>query len=141
LIRRLVLDSPRTVRSGERIEMRIVGSAGDLAPADLCQRRLGFRVRDLQAGQRLFQSSTGRLGIDLPPSGEFEIAVSLQMNVTPGLYSVDAFVWNAEELEISHAGPSLTVQIVEGQEFQGTIQLNPEVKVRTLEPTDGVAAD
>lgn len=139
LIKRLVLDSPRTVPSGDRVEVRVIGMVAALRPDELADRTIAFRVRDLQAGSRLFQSGTGRMDVELPPSGEFEITVSLQMNVRPGLYSVDAFVWDNDRMTISYTGPALTIQVTEGVAFQGTVQLNPEMRIATASEADASA--
>lgn len=136
LIRRVVLDSPRSVRSGERLRIRLSGAVCGLRPEELDDRSIGCRVRDLQGGSNLFQTGTGRLDLRLPPAGEYEIYVSLQMNVPPGLYSIETFVWDADRMTISFSGPALTIQVVEGVEFQGTIQLNPEMRIETRHEAD-----
>ncbi|MFQ5529091.1 MAG: polysaccharide ABC transporter ATP-binding protein [Gemmatimonadota bacterium] len=136
LIRSVTLASPRTVRSGERLDVRAAGAAVGLSPGDLAGRSVAFRVRELQGGNVLFQTGTGRHEVDLPPNGDFEIALSLQMNVPPGLYSVDSFVWDADQMSISHWGPSLTVEVSEGVDFKGSVQLNPELSLESRAPTD-----
>lgn len=131
LIRSLTLDSPRSVGSGERLRVRVAGTVAGLSRKELDDRSIAFRVRELQGGRVLFQTGTGRLDIDLPDAGEFELALSLQMNVPPGLYAVDSFVWDADQMGSTHWGPSLTVEVTMAVDFKGSVQMNPELR---LEP-------
>lgn len=136
LIRSLVLETPRSVQSGDRLCARVAGSVVGLSRGELECRSIAFRVRELQGGKVLFQTGTGRHGITLPTAGDFEIAISLQMNVPSGLYAVDAFVWDADTMAISHWGPSLTIEVTDAVEFTGSVQMNPEIHMETSPEAD-----
>lgn len=131
LIRSLTLDSSRSVGSGERLRVHVEGAVVGLSRKELDDRSIAFRVRELQGGRVLFQTGTGRLDVDLPEAGEFELALSLQMNVPPGLYAVDSLVWDADQMGITHWGPSLTVEVTVALDFKGSVQMNPEIRLQT----------
>ena len=131
MIQSLTLDSARTVPSGGRLKLRSSGTIAELSREQLADRSITFRVRDLQGAKVLFQTDTRRLDLVLPDSGPFEVTADLQMNVQPGLYAVDSFVWDAHESKIAHSGPSLTVEVEQGVDFAGSVQMNVDLRVRS----------
>jgi hypothetical protein len=64
--------------------------------------------------------------------GGFELGVELQMNVSPGIYVIQAFVWNRRIDRALGAGPTVTLQVSGGPTFAGTVQLN--ARMRALPP-------
>jgi len=136
LIRSLVLETPRSVETGGRLRARATGRGDGLSRNKLADRSVAFRVRELQGGNVLFQTGTGQYEILLPQAGEYEVALSLQMNVPAGLYALDSFVWDAEAMAISHWGPSLTIEVSDAVEFKGSVQMNPEIRLETQPGTD-----
>jgi len=134
LIRSLVLETPRTVETGDRLHARAAGRVAGLSRGELDDRSISFRVRELQGGNVLFQTGTRLYEIPLPATGEFEVALSIQMNVPSGLYSVDSFVWDESEMSITHSGPSLTIEVTDAVDFKGSVQMNPEIRLET--PSD-----
>lgn len=132
LIQSLTLDSPRSIRSGENLRVRSAGTVVTFSREELDSRSVCFRVRELQGGNVLFQTDTRRLDVALPAAGGFEVAASLQMNVQPGLYAVDSFVWDVAQVTITHWGPSLTVEVRDGVDFKGSIQMNAELRLETV---------
>jgi ABC-type polysaccharide/polyol phosphate transport system ATPase subunit len=65
-------------------------------------------------------------GVPLPVSGQFEYHFTLQMNVRAGTYTVYPVVWDAAGQLDPVTGPSVHVEVLEGKEFFGPVQLNAE---------------
>ena len=131
LIESFMLETLRSVRSGERLRARVKGSTVGLSREEMENRTIAFRVRELQGGNVLFQTGTGRYDVAFPTAGAFEIEISLQLNVPAGLYSVDSFVWDTGEMATSHWGPSLTIEVTDTVPFKGSVQMNPEIRLET----------
>src|SRR5512133_2405452 len=55
-----------------------------------------FRIVDAKTGHDVHSITGFQRGIPLPVNGEFEYEFTLQMNVPPGLYDAQAFIWNSE---------------------------------------------
>jgi hypothetical protein len=56
------------------------------------------------------------------------------MNVPPGRYSVEAFVWNLSEKRTVVTGPHLLVEVLERMQFFGGVQLNSRWTVEERPP-------
>jgi lipopolysaccharide transport system ATP-binding protein len=123
-IQSISLASRPPVRSGDRARFVITGvtSSDYLGP-----RACSIRVRSLTTGQRLFAVETDQCGIELPHDGPFALEVELQLNVPPGVYGVETTVWSADARHNAAHGPSLTLQVEEGQAFTGTVQMLPRM--------------
>ena len=65
-------------------------------------------------------------GVPLPVSGPFEYHFTLQMNVPAGTYTAYPVVWDATGEHDPVTGPSVHIEVLEGKEFFGTVQLNAE---------------
>jgi hypothetical protein len=77
----------------------------------------------------MFETSTLRLGIALPHTGQFTVELSLQLNVPPGVYLVESFIWDRIMERESFAGPSTHVEVQGGAEFRGIVQMNPRMRL------------
>jgi lipopolysaccharide transport system ATP-binding protein len=143
LARTVRLDSSRAILSGDRVRLRVAGTVDGLRPDEVAERQIMFTVRELQGGNVLFQTGTQRNDIEFPPSGPFEIALSLQMNVPAGMYAIDTTVWDGHRMKTSFQGPSLTIQVKESIPFRGSVQLNPELRIEAGSPVSSTesAAD
>jgi hypothetical protein len=134
-LERVSLNSPRMVLSGEPVSLRIRGRVVPESRPDL--RIVGVRVRELQSGTVVFAVGTRTHRIDLPAGG-FELDVALQMNVPPGIYAIETYVWHRERDRDVLNGPATTIQVDEGLGFWGTIQLN--ARMHLVGPSAGAEA-
>ena len=51
------------------------------------------------------------------------------MNVPPGIYVIEALVWNRRIDRALGAGPTVTLQVTGGPIFAGQVQLNAGMRV------------
>ncbi len=122
----VVLESPQPVRSGDHVALRIAGAIAESSNAD--RRIIGIRLRELETGNVVFATGTRTHGIALP-GGPFALGVELQMNVAPGLYALETYVWHRERDRDVLNGPSTIVRVEEGPGFWGTVQLNARLRL------------
>jgi hypothetical protein len=121
----LELRGNEAVRSGEVIGAKlhcIVRRDGWVEPETIV-----VRVRSAQTGESVFETSSGRLGVELPAFGAFEIDVELQLNVPPGVYMLESAVWDQQIGRSSFTGPIAYVEVRGGDEFTGPVQMNPRL--------------
>ncbi|MBA3559221.1 MAG: ABC transporter ATP-binding protein [Gemmatimonadaceae bacterium] len=127
---RQVDDIPVTSGGELRVELR--GSIRDGGwPA---VESVSLRVRSALTGEVIFETSTLRLGLSLPESGRFSVEAELQMNVPPGMYTLESFVWDRMMERESFAGPRISVEVRGGEEFAGTVQMNPRMRLTADAP-------
>ena len=120
------LDMKQTemVASGARTAFIARGTTHDSTGDEL----IGFRVR-ADNGQVVFATGSERFRVDLPRSGAFSLDLTLQMNVAPGVYMLETFIWSRKhERELGH-GPALTVRVVDSVSFYGTVQMNAQMRL------------
>jgi ABC-type polysaccharide/polyol phosphate transport system ATPase subunit len=129
----LGFDSDAPIRSGDRMRATVRGTVGAAGIPDAIE-GLVVTVRSAQTGERLFSSSTRRLGVELPPRGGFELAVELQLNVPPGIYGIEVMVWDRQRGGATGQRVSGYVQVTEGLDFSGPVQMNGSMRVFTLDP-------
>jgi lipopolysaccharide transport system ATP-binding protein len=124
----LELVSEPTLRSGDRV--RLVAT-GTIALDDVSHLEpFNVRVRSLRTGEVLFATSNGRCGVPLRGPGPFTLEVELQMNVQPGLYSIETVVWERTQEADIVFGPSVTVEVEDRDTtFWGPVQMNPHIRV------------
>jgi hypothetical protein len=67
----------------------------------------------------------------LPPSGDFSFKLTLQMNLPPGVYRIESYVYSEARAKVVSHGPAVTVQVSEGVRFHGSVQLNPRLDFHT----------
>lgn len=88
-----------------------------------------LRVRSTQTGDVLFETGTMQLGMELPQSGAYALDFDLQMNVARGVYLVESYVWDRLMGRESFAGPSAHLDVRGGDEFDGLVQMHPQVRL------------
>lgn len=66
----------------------------------------------------------------LPTHGTFRLLLRLQLNVAPGPYSIDTFVWSTHDA--TYRGPRLSLDVTPTTIFDGTVQLNPQMALIPL---------
>ncbi len=130
----LAFESDTPVRSGERIRTTVRGTVSPRGIPEAIE-GLVVTVRSAQTGERLFSSSTQRLGVELPSQGPFELLVDLQFNVPPGIYGLEVMVWDRQRGGATGQRLSGYVQVAEGPDFSGPVQMNGVMQVLTLDAT------
>jgi ABC-type polysaccharide/polyol phosphate transport system ATPase subunit len=86
-------------------------------------------VRSAANGDVLFESSTLEMGVAIPASGRFRVAVTLQMNVQRGVYLLESQVWHGADSRTSFTGPATSIDVRDGHSFQGMVQMNAHGQV------------
>ena len=93
-------------------------------------------LRDLQDGRALCAVTTDTAQVALPADGEFELEFTMELNVQPRLYGLDSSVRLKERRGDIGTGPGAHVQVLKGgPAFEGTVQPNAQVRLRTGSPT------
>jgi ABC-type polysaccharide/polyol phosphate transport system ATPase subunit len=131
-IDRLVVGSTDGVASGGRVTVTL--GCAVTGPGSALSEAVGVRVRSSRSGEPVFEISTLDLGQALPERGRFAVSLDLQLNVPPGIYPIESFVWNRMAGRELAAGPGGAVQVIGGPEFHGVVQMNPRVRVELEGP-------
>ena len=93
-------------------------------------------LRDLQDGRALCAVTTDTAQVALPADGAFELEFTMELNVQPRLYGLDSSVRLKERRGDIGTGPGAHVQVLKGgPAFEGTVQPNAQVRLRTGSPT------
>ena len=123
-----------SVESGERITVRLHGRA---AMRDAgCETTVGVRVRALPSEESVFATHATACGATLPASGEFDLEVTLDLNVGPGLYRVEAMIGEPVLGRNWARGPSALVRVARHGSAYGRVYMNPVMTVVLLpQPT------
>jgi ABC-type polysaccharide/polyol phosphate transport system ATPase subunit len=129
----LAFESDLPVRSGERMRATVRGTVASDGIPDAIE-GLVVMVRSAQTGERLFSSSSRRLGVELPPRGAFEVTIDLQLNVPPGIYGIEVMVWDRQRGGAIGQRLSGYVQVNQGPDFSGPVQMNGSMQVLALDP-------
>jgi ABC-type polysaccharide/polyol phosphate transport system ATPase subunit len=90
---------------------------------------VGVRLRAVESGLAVFETTTFQQDQALPNTGAFVVAWDLQLNVHPGMYVVETFVWN--NMSGREVGSSLTayMRISGRDESSGPVQMHPRLRV------------
>jgi lipopolysaccharide transport system ATP-binding protein len=115
------------LQSGERTRAHLGCVVRDNGWAEPENVRL--RVRSTQTGDVLFETGTMQLGLELPQSGAYSLDFDLQMNVARGVYLIESYVWDRLMGRESFTGPSAHLDVRGGDEFDGLVQMHPEVRI------------
>ena len=123
----------QAISSGEYLTFVVEGETVDEDKLDDLT-GVAIRVRSGNEGTTLFASSTAACDVELPRSGPFRVEMRLQLNVPPGIYSVEANVWDRKLGRQVARGPSAQVEVLEGSRSGGLVQMNPQM--RLVSPCD-----
>lgn len=107
---------------GSRLTLRMAGTAFGPVTDDLF---LGVRVWALPGESRLVSMHAPASTWDLPVTGDFEIDVSLSLNLGPGTYRLQGMAWHMPTKTEWARGPSQLVRIVGGEQSSGGHWLAP----------------
>jgi lipopolysaccharide transport system ATP-binding protein len=123
----LSADNSLRVASGERTRLTLTGQVKEPGAGE--HLTVGIDVRSAQSGEVVFATSTARCRTKLPVVGPFEIEAALQMNVPPGMYIIQTYVWDTVHgRPIGHAD-SIHLNVDEGPSFVGPVQMNPLIRL------------
>jgi hypothetical protein len=120
---------PAAVRSGEWATLTLHCTVSGPGPS--ASESVGVRIRSPDSGQPVFETTVLSLGHDLPQTGRFALTMELQLNLPPGIYPLESFVWNRMAGRELGGGPGGAVRVEGGQEFQGLVQMNARAQVLT----------
>lgn len=128
-VRILALRAPdgAAVRSGE--SLRLVADCEVREGGWPASESLTIRVRSARTGEVVFETSTLRLGIPLPDAGAFALDAELQLNVAPGIYTVESLIWDRLMTRQSFGGPRVRLEVNGGDEFEGPVQMHPRLRI------------
>ena len=130
IVRSIDVVGARELRSGQEVELRLIGDVLDDKPGTL--REVGVRVRSAQDGGMVFTTTSSLCAVTLPLDGQFELTVRLDMNVAAGVYAIEPYVWSAVAGRDLHTGPTTHVQVLPDPRFVGAIQLNPRMTAQAM---------
>jgi len=126
----LEVEPNTAVRSGEWIRIKLRGETPEPVGPN---HRLALRVRSLQNAQMVHVIDLTRRDPRITQPGSFEATIELQANMNHGYFSIEAYVWNAQERREIGAGRKALIH-VEQAGFFGTINLHPRVEVEVQAP-------
>jgi hypothetical protein len=126
------------IRSGSTVTLLVSGRI----VSELRQRleHVALRVRALGTGAFVFSCDSTSLHVDMPPLGPFTVSVELQLNVPPGNYVIEPSVWDPYRHRDAFTGPPLLLTVEEGPAFEGSVQMNPRMRLVAPPASDGRAA-
>jgi|SoiMethySBSTD1v2_1073268.scaffolds.fasta_scaffold181176_2 ABC-type polysaccharide/polyol phosphate transport system ATPase subunit len=134
----IVAPNGHAVESGQDLTVIVTGRADiDLPPEGWTP---AFRVRDIRTGADVHSVTGFQRSVPFPKNGPFEYELTVQMNVQPGTYQVQAFIWDAlTGQEVVH-GSSLLVEVIERMPFYSEVQLNSRWRVRGTDAAGSTSA-
>lgn len=124
----IVIDGSPDLVSGDKVHLNLKVRVSSEERAEF-----GVRVRAAQTGSVVFATTNGMCDMALPSVGDFDVSMDLQMNVSPGVYSLEPYLvtWIDGAPTFKSAGPVTHVQVQEDPKFFGTNQLNPRMRIAT----------
>lgn len=119
------LRTKQPVESGEFVEFVMGGRTID--PEQTQGLSIAFRLRSGATGQNVYSTNTKRLEMALPPPGPFSISVRIQMNLAPGIYTLEPIVYDHNRHKVASIGPGSYLQVVGGPSFFGMANCHGEM--------------
>ncbi len=116
---------PQPVVSGETFTLTLTGTHHADVPAE----RLAVVIFlvDAATNQRVYSNYLQQLGAHPRGRGDFEVNLSMQANLPPGLYRIETVVWDDSRSINVGQGPTRLFQVTPGRLFDGSHQLNATV--------------
>jgi len=124
---RLFAPNGASVFSGQELTVVVEGTADLHEPAPTWTP--AFRICDLRSGAEIHSVTGFHRQVPLPTKGTFEYHFTVQMNVPPGAYTVQPFIWDSVTHANPAVGPVLQIEVLEKMPFYGNVQLNSRWKV------------
>jgi ABC-type polysaccharide/polyol phosphate transport system ATPase subunit len=116
-----------TVRSGDRVAFRLRGTVDE--GTDAVFDPFNIRVIATETGHLVYATLGKNHGLTCPQPGSFEVEVSLQLNVPPGLYHLETVVHDLRHNGDAGVGPSTYLQVVDERGFRGGVQMNATMQL------------
>ena len=130
----------REVDSGAPVRLELSGRVADDGPGD---EQIVLRVSSTDAGKGksavVGGTATDHYGVPLPERGPFRLEVTLNLNLRPAVFAIQAFVVDRKTGYDVSPGPIAYVQVHEDPGFIGMVQLNPEMRLIRVEPVEAPA--
>jgi lipopolysaccharide transport system ATP-binding protein len=130
-LERLELLSPTPIASGDRVRLRLSGHVESGAEDFDVQ----VRVRSSSSGWVIFSTLASNCGIALPASGAFNLEVELQLNVGRGILLLETAVHDVTRRLEAAPGPRAHLQVTDVTTFNGSVQMNPVMKLAARRET------
>jgi ABC-type polysaccharide/polyol phosphate transport system ATPase subunit len=96
---------------------------------------VGIRVRSVDSGEVLFETTTSHFHESLPATGAFSVTCELQLNVRPGMYILESFVWNTMAGRELGTGLTAHMRVKGSDEFIGPVNMRPRMRVVSAVPS------
>ena len=129
VIEEVAVEPATAVPSGEWVTLSL--HCAVTGPGPSASESVGVRIRSAQSGEPVFETTALSLGHDLPQTGRFVLRFDLQLNLPPGIYPLESFVWNRMAGRELGGGPGASVRVEGGQEFEGLVQMNARARLFT----------
>jgi hypothetical protein len=71
----------------------------------------------------------------LPTTGAFSVVCELQLNVRPGMYILESFVWNNIAGRELGTGLTAYMRVTGSDQFSGPVNMLPRVRVVSAVPS------
>ena len=91
---------------------------------------VGIVLVSLAGATNVAAFGTRSVPLDLPETGVFTLEARMQVNVAPGPYSVETWVWSTHES--TYRGPRLSLDVTPTLIFDGSVQLNPTMSLHRV---------
>ena len=118
------------VQAGSEIAFRVSGFVRPNASRGV--EFLAYQVRSAESGKILFETSIGECGEHLPSEGPMAVTLRLEMNVGPGVYTIEPYLWSTDDSAVTWWGTPRFVHVLPDPRFNGVAHLNPRVQVESL---------
>ena len=120
--------SQEPISSGQQITVRIEGEVRRPV-ADLAT--VGVLFRKLPEEESVFATHAKACGLQLPDEGRFELETRLTVNVGPGTYRLQAFVWDLRERKELIRAPSTLIEVIARPDVFGRVDMQPQMRLIT----------
>lgn len=126
-LEKLSMEPGESAASGEDVRASLSCAIRDGRP--LGSEGVGIRLRSVETGLVMFETTTFHVHENLPNAGTFTVVWDLELNVHPGMYVVEGFVWNNMSGREMGSGLTAYVRVTGKGEFSGPVQMNPRIRV------------
>jgi len=123
----IALSGDGVIVSGEPMTLSVEGRVQQRREGEV----LSVRVRSLPDEQHMFATNNVHCGVELPEAGPFRMTVTLDMNVGPGIYRVQPFVWDGIRGRELERGDSVVVRVDRVGVGTGPVNLRPRMRLET----------
>jgi ABC-type polysaccharide/polyol phosphate transport system ATPase subunit len=116
-----------TVPQHGELRLRISGEVGDASARDAGA--LGCRLQAVASDEVLCAVALSDFGLALPPSGPFDVELSLRAHLTPGTYRLQVILWRTADASEWLRGPALSFEVTGARRQRGPADLEPQLRL------------